>query len=360
MRTEDFDYDLPPHAIAQEPAARRDAARLLVDGGPDAPAVHATVADLAGFLEPADLLVVNTTRVLPARLRLRKVTGGAVEVLLVAALDDGGRRWRAMVRPSRRVAPGSVLHPWHPDGPELSVVVGAHLGDGLREVCLEGGGDAGSVADLLAGVGEVPLPPYVGAVPVDPDRYQTVYARRAASVAAPTAGLHLTEAVLGACADKGVGVAEVELDIGPGTFVPVTTDDVEDHTMHAEHYSVPAETQASIADVHARGGSVVAVGTTVVRALESWAATGEDVGDTALYLTPGYRFQVVDRLMTNFHLPRSTLLVLLEAFMGPRWRGVYADALARGYRFLSFGDAMVTDALDPPRHRLGPSPGELA
>jgi len=356
VRTEDFDYDLPSGAIAQEPTARREAARLLVDRGPDVPAVHATVADLAGFLNPGDLLVVNTTRVLPARLRLRKDTGGAVEVLLVAALDDGGRRWRAMVRPSGRVTPGTVLRPSHPDGTDLAVVVGAHLEGGLREVCLEGGGDAGGGAELLARVGEIPLPPYVGAVPVDPDRYQTVYARRPASVAAPTAGLHLTEAVLAACVERGVAMAEVELDIGPGTFVPVTADDIEDHTMHAEHYRVPVETQVRIADVHAQGASVVAVGTTVVRALESWAATGKSVGDTALYLTPGYRFQVVDRLMTNFHLPRSTLLVLLESFMGPRWRGVYAEALAHGYRFLSFGDAMVVEATDPPRRRSGRAP----
>jgi len=360
VRSDRFDYALPVAAIAQTPAPVRDGARLLVDVGTRQPPIHRTVADLAGLLQPGDLLVVNTTRVLPARLRLRKATGGAAEVLLVSPLDPDRARWRAMVRPGRRLPPGTRLTPGRPSvsgGGSLgaapshhegamqraefaafTVEVGDVLDDGQREVRLCGVADPDAA---IAALGEVPLPPYIEADLSDPERYQTVYADRATSVAAPTAGLHLTPAVLEACAERGVGFASVELDIGPGTFVPVTADRLADHRMHAERYGVPVATVEAIEATRAQGGSVVAVGTTVVRTLESWAHAGERQGETSLFITPGFEFAVVDRLLTNFHQPRSTLLVLLEAFMGPRWRDLYELALADGYRFLSFGDAML-------------------
>jgi len=198
----------------------------------------------------------------------------------------------------------------------------------------------------IAAAGIVPLPPYITTPASDPERYQTVFADRAGSVAAPTAGLHLTTEVLDGLAAAGVTVAGVELDIGPGTFVPVTTEDISDHVMHAECYRVPQATAEACTATAAAGGAVVAIGTTVVRTLESWHATGALTGETSLFITPGYEFGVVDRLMTNFHQPRSTLLVLLEAFMGPRWRDLYEVALAERYRFLSFGDAMLVDRFD--------------
>jgi len=344
VRTDRFDYDLPPAAIAQQPAARRDAARLLVDRGPGSTPDHRTVADLADLLAPGDLLVVNSTRVLPARLHLRKDTGGLAEVLLIAPVGGDGSVWRAMVRPARRLAPGTRLVPVTPPADTTlataAVEVGEDAGGGQRIVRLTGVDDP---QQFITSVGEVPLPPYITAPVADPDRYQTVFADRAASVAAPTAGLHLTDELLGRCVGRGVAVVSVELDIGPGTFVPVTAEEVEDHRMHAERYRVPPDVLEAVADVRRRGGAVVAVGTTVVRTLESWASTGATEGETDLFITPGFAFTVVDQLMTNFHQPRSTLLVLLESFMGPRWRELYADALDQGYRFLSFGDAMLVD-----------------
>lgn len=350
VRTAQFDYDLPDHAVAQVPLAERDHSRLLVDTGPGQEVQHRNVTDLPGLLHDGDLLVVNTTRVLPARLRLRKATGGAAEVLLVAPLDGHNRRWRAMVRPGRRLADGVELVLAEPErahgvgtptgsaSKDFTVVVGAHLRGGQREVEIKCDGDP---MDALQVVGEVPLPPYIHTPAGDPERYQTVFSERAASVAAPTAGLHLTDAVLEACVEAGVTIAGVELVIGPGTFVPLTTDTIDEHVMHHEQYRIPQATADLCRATTAAGAKVVAVGTTVVRSLETWAATGATEGDTALFITPGYEFAVVDRLLTNFHQPRSTLLVLLEAFVGPRWRQLYELALADHYRFLSFGDAML-------------------
>lgn len=344
MRADEFDYDLPPGLIAQEPRPTRDAAPLLVDLGEDLAPAHRRVADLPGLLDPGDLLVVNNTRVLPARLRLRKPTGGAAEVLLVAPSDGDPRRWRALVRPGRRLPPGTTLTPAVAPGDErlaaLRVEVGGELGAGQREVSILGVEDPGAAIEAL---GEVPLPPYITATTVDADRYQTVYADTPTSVAAPTAGLHLTTAVLDACGERRIELATVRLDIGPGTFVPVTAARVEDHRMHAERYRVPPETAQAVTACRSRGGRVVAVGTTVVRTLESWAHSGRCEGETDLFITPGFDFAVVDRLLTNFHQPRSTLLILLEAFMGPRWRELYGVAMASGYRFLSFGDAMLVN-----------------
>jgi S-adenosylmethionine:tRNA ribosyltransferase-isomerase len=333
MDLADFDYDLPESAIAQRPAEPRDAARLLVDCGRGGVA-HRTVADLPELVRPGDTVVVNTTRVLPARLRLRKSTGGEVEVLLLERLPSGG--WEALVRPGRRVKPGTVLHA----GPDLDVHVGADgPGDGTRLVDLR----VGPGVDELAALdrhGVVPLPPYITTALDDPERYQTVFADRPGSVAAPTAGLHLTAEVLDRCRAAGARVAPVELVVGMGTFRPMSAPKVEDHDMHAEHYRVPPETLDVCSEARSAGGRVVAVGTTTVRALESAALSGELAGRTELFIRRPWTWRVVDVLMTNFHLPRSSLLVLIDAFVGPRWRDLYAEALAAGYRFLSFGDAM--------------------
>jgi S-adenosylmethionine:tRNA ribosyltransferase-isomerase len=351
VETAAFDYELPEERIAQHPLAERDSARLLVDPGPGVAPVHRIVRDLPELLAPGDLLVLNTTRVLPARLHLRKPTGGAAEVLLLeqveAAPGDGTTVWEALVRPSRKLPPGTELRP--PSGADdLVVLTGADLGEGRRHVTLRADGD------LLAALerhGEMPLPPYITAPLADPERYQTVFSQHPGSAAAPTAGLHLTPEVLARLDQRGVRRAEVELVVGLGTFRPIATDAIEDHVMHAEQYRVPAETAEACAATRAAGGRVVAVGTTAVRALESAAVRGEPQGRTDLFITPGYEWQVVDRLLTNFHLPRSSLLVMIEAFVGPRWRELYADALAEGYRFLSFGDAMLLTRDDVPgRH----------
>lgn len=334
MDTAELDYPLPPAAIAQTPAEPRDAARLLVDGGPTGHLAHRRVRDLPELVGPDDLIVVNDTRVIPARLHLRKPSGGAVEVLLLERRPEGW--WEALVRPSRRVAPGTVLRA---DGHgELEVEVGEPVGDdGRRQVTVHGGADDDLA--VLAQVGEVPLPPYIHEPLTDPERYQTVYARTPGSVAAPTAGLHLTDDVLRRCREAGAEVATVDLVVGLGTFRPITAATVEDHPMHAERYRVPDATRALL-DGDRR---VLAVGTTVVRALESYAATGEAAGATRLFIRDGHPWAVVDRLLTNFHVPRSSLLALVRAFVGTRWRDLYAEALAEGYRFLSFGDAMLLE-----------------
>ncbi|MCC5953085.1 MAG: tRNA preQ1(34) S-adenosylmethionine ribosyltransferase-isomerase QueA [Acidimicrobiia bacterium] len=367
MRTDDVDYHLPPEAIAQQPAARRDQARLLVDRHRPEDPRHHVVADLPELLSPGDLLVRNTTRVLPARLLLRKATGGKAEVLLLEPTAPDRRRWAALVRPGRRLPPGTRLRADEHGLPapfgEVEVVVGEHLDDGQRVVEIEGLPPAGDPAgvdleDLLAAVGELPLPPYITEPLAEPDRYQTVFADRATSVAAPTAGLHLTDEVLARCVARGIGVADVELSVGLATFRPIAADDVDDHRMHTERYTVPATTLRRCAEVRSGGGAVVAIGTTVVRALESAALTeptndapdeaADVVASTDLFIRPGHRFALVDRLLTNFHLPRSSLLVLLEAFVGERWRHLYDVALAEGYRFLSFGDAMLVDRAEWP------------
>lgn len=325
MRTDDFDYGLPEAAIAQHPIEPRDRARLLDATGEVA--VHRTVADLPILVGPGDVVVVNATKVLPARLHLKKDTGGAVEVLLLEELADGS--WEALVRPGRKVAPGTRLTA----DDDLTIIVHERLEDGRRRVEVES-------SDLLAALdrhGEMPLPPYIHETLDDPDRYQTVYAQRPGSVAAPTAGLHLTATVMDKIRAAGATIATVDLWVGLGTFRPITVDDIADHVMHSERYEIPVETQQAIASAD----RVVAIGTTTVRALEASARSGNASGRTDLYLTPGEQFAVVDVLLTNFHLPRSSLLVLVEAFVGPGWRDLYATALAQGYRFLSFGDAML-------------------
>jgi len=317
------DYELPQTAIAQVPAARRDQARLLV--ALDETVRHLRVADLPGLLGPGDVLVVNTSRVVPARLALHKDSGGAAEVLLLEPVPGRPSCFQALVRPGRRLPPGTVLY----SGPRAVVEVGERRADGSREV--------NSLVDDLGAFGALALPPYIHHPLEDPERYQTVYARRPGSVAAPTAGLHLTEPVLDECRRRGVEVATLDLAVGLGTFRPIKAARVEEHAMHSERYSIDPSTWEACRAAR----RVVAVGTTTLRALESAAASGLLEGRTELFIRPGHHFRTVDVLLTNFHQPRSTLLVLLEAFAGPRWRDLYAVALGEGYRFLSFGDAMI-------------------
>jgi len=323
---DDIDYLLPSALIAQTPLLERDQARLLVDRGDSIE--HRQVMELPDLLQPGDLLVVNDTRVLPARIPLRRPTGGAAEVLLLEALDEGS--WEALVRPSKKVSPGTRLVT---DG--FAVDVGEDLGEGRRVVRPDSGDRP--LLDVLAEVGLPPLPPYIEEQIDDPERYQTVFADRPLSSAAPTAGLHLTDAVIARLGERGIGIATVELAVGLDTFRPVQVDRLDDHVMHSEWYSVP---QATIEKV-AAAKRVVAVGTTSVRALETWGTTGLPEGRSRIFIRRPYEWSVVDVLMTNFHLPRSTLLCLVDAFVGPRWRDLYAEALAEDYRFLSFGDAML-------------------
>ena len=345
METAAFDYELPPERVAQVPLEPRDAAKLLVDGGPGTEPTHRFVRDLPDLLEPADLVVVNDTRVLPARLHLRRASGGAAEVLLLERRgSDPVAGWQALVRPSRKLAPGERLAPADGSG-SMVVEVLDDLGEGRRVVRLHAptgrAWDRAEELDAIGAVGEMPLPPYITERLDDADRYQTVYAREPGSAAAPTAGLHLTTGLLQRIEDRGVAVLPVELQVGLDTFRPITTDQVEDHAMHTERYHVPAETWAAVEATRAAGGRVVVVGTTALRALESAAVRGELEGRTDLFIRGAHDFAVVDLLLTNFHLPRSSLLVLIDALVGPRWRRLYGDALAADYRFLSFGDAML-------------------
>lgn len=334
LPTAEFDYELPASSIAQHPVEPRDNARLLVAGPP---VEHHTVADLPSLLAPGDLLVVNDTKVLPARLHLQKSTGGKVEVLLLeptgntgATSVGQGSEWQALVRPGKRLRVGTLLEL----GGHAVVEVTGQLDDGRRLVTM-------LVDDLLEQAGQMPLPPYITEPLADPDRYQTVYARTPGSVAAPTAGLHLTEKVFAELEANGIGVATIDLKVGLGTFRPITAESVGDHEMHRETYRVEPDVWARILDAD----RVVAVGTTVVRTLESIAVSGDLDGPTELFISRGYQWQVVDRLLTNFHVPRSSLLVLVDALVGPSWKALYREALEEGYRFLSFGDAMLLDRL---------------
>ena len=326
MRTSELDYDLPPGAIAQTPVEPRDSARLLV--AVDEGVEHRHIRDVPELVGPGDVLVLNDTRVFPARLLLQRKTGGIAEVLLLEQLASGDE-WTALARPSRRLRAGEVLC-----AGERSVVE-----------LLDMDADGSWVVRLLVGraqldeIGVTPLPPYIEKALPDDDRYQTVYARPdARSVAAPTAGLHLTAPLLDACLRRGATIERLDLTVGIATFRPIAAESVEDHVMHAEAYDVPDSTLEACA----RAERVIAVGTTTLRALES-AARGPRSGRTDLFITAGFEFRVVDTLLTNFHLPRSSLLALLHAFVGDRWRSLYEEALREGYRFLSFGDAMLVD-----------------
>jgi S-adenosylmethionine:tRNA ribosyltransferase-isomerase len=332
VRIADFDYELPDERIAQTPVEPRDSAQLLVDRG-SAPPEHRRVGDLPELLRDGDLLVVNETRVIPARLRLRRATGGAAEVLLLEPWDADRRTWDALVRPGGKLRVGEVLY--DDEVPLVRVGERTPAGDTFWVELI---GDDDPVV-LLDRHGEMPLPPYIGERLGDPDRYQTVFAREPGSAAASTAGLHFTSELLGRLGERGIRTTTVELVVGLDTFQPISTDDPLEHPMHTERYRVPPETMQACRDAE----RVVAVGTTAVRALESAARSGELSGRTDLFIHRGFDWQVVDVMMTNFHLPRTTLLMMIDAFVGPRWRSLYETALADDYRFLSFGDAMLLD-----------------
>ena len=332
MRLSDFDYELAVEAIAQTPLEPRDSARLLVDRGDRKPE-HFHVSDLPNLLRADDLLVLNETKVIPARLRLRRRTGGAAEVLLLEPSDPSRRLWEALVRPGKKIQVGEELVV----GDKAVVRIGERTKAGdTFWVELLGDEDPLRILDAL---GEMPLPPYIRTRLADPGRYQTVFAREPGSAAAPTAGLHFTPELFDRLENIGVNTAVVELIVGLDTFQPISTDNPLDHTMHTERYHVPEETMKACTEAR----RVVAVGTTAVRALESAVKFGSLSGRTDLFIHRGFDWQVVDLLMTNFHLPRTTLLMMIDAFVGHRWRDQYAQALAEGYRFLSFGDAMLLD-----------------
>jgi S-adenosylmethionine:tRNA ribosyltransferase-isomerase len=338
LRTDDFDYPLPAGRIAQEPLAERDASRLLQvreDGGLE----DRSFTELPELLREKDLLVANETRVRRARLRGRDEGGRSVELLVLERRPEGS--YLCLAKPGRLAAPGAVIR----IGPHLSATVsgpsGAHPGG--RWVTFDTS-DADAAIELA---GTAPLPPYIRTELRDPDRYQTVYATGTAdSAAAPTAGLHFTPRVMERLRARGIGWTTLRLDVGLATFSPIRSESVEDHPMHEEQYTLTGETVAAIERTRRAGGRVIAIGTTVVRVLETCAGDGDvpraGTGRTKLFIRPGHRFAVVDGLVTNFHQPRSSLLVLLAAFIGEdRWRDAYAHALRGEYRFLSLGDCML-------------------
>ena len=328
-----FDYDLPLEAIAQAAIEPRDAARLLVAGSLD----DRLFTDLPGLLDPGDLVVVNNTRVRPARVFARKETGGAVEVLLTKRIDE--IRWEALVRPARRIRAGTEMSA---DALTMTVVTEPDRGVVIVEIAADD-----DVDDVLVEIGEVPLPPYFHGTLDDDERYQTMFARATGSAAAPTAALHFTPAVVDALHSRDVHIAEVELDVGLDTFRPMGEGSITDHEMHRERYTVPGATAEAVTEAKQRGSRVVAVGTTVVRTLETAAGVDGHLqpgsGSTELFITPGYEPRVIDAVVTNFHAPRTTLIVMIAALIGPRWRDVYDHAIETGYRFLSFGDAMYIE-----------------
>jgi S-adenosylmethionine:tRNA ribosyltransferase-isomerase len=339
MRRQDFTYALPEALIAQQPLAERTASRLLYLPAAG-PRQDLRFADLPALLRAGDLLLLNDTRVIPARLRGRRDTGGRVEALLER--QTGERTALAQLRASKALKPGARLE-FAGGGQRVGASVGGRQGE-FFELTFDR-----PFADWLDAIGELPLPPYIArpAGAEDAQRYQTVYGRAPGAVAAPTAGLHFDEALLAQLRGKGVEVGAVTLHVGAGTFKPVRVDDLAEHRMHAERVHVSAQVCAQVAATRARGGRVVAVGTTVVRSLESAAAGGELApfdGETRLFITPGYDFRVVDVLITNFHLPESTLLMLVCAFGGyEAVMAAYRHAVEQGYRFFSYGDAMLLE-----------------
>lgn len=342
MRLEDFDFDLPAELIAQFPPPNRGDSRLLTldaQGVPGDRGFH----ELSELVTPSDLLVFNDTRVIKARLNGHKQTGGKVELLIERVLD--ARRALAMVRASHAPRPGSRIAGW--ESGDIEVI--ERRGD-LYELAFPA---ACTVAEFLERHGALPLPPYIErpAGADDDSRYQTVYAREPGAVAAPTAGLHFDQAMLDRLAQRGVARAFVTLHVGAGTFQPVRVERVDDHRMHAERYWIPESTREAVERTHLHGGRVIAVGTTSLRALESAARDGQlraGSGETDLFITPGFRFRVVDALVTNFHLPRSTLLMLVAAFAGlAPILAAYRHAVAHRYRFFSYGDAMFVARAEP-------------
>lgn len=344
METRDFDFDLPESSIAQRAAPRGESRLLVLDR--EGAERHRRISDLPRLLRPGDLLVLNDTRVIPARLHGHRrlpsgEAGGRMEILLVERTGD--REWQALARPGKRARPGTVIA--FEDG--LTCEVLERRDDGRVRLRF-----SEPVEGHLDRLGHIPLPPYIHREDDDADRerYQTVYARRPGAIAAPTAGLHFTEALLREIEAAGIATATVTLHVGIGTFKPVTAERVEEHRMESERWEIGEETAAAIRKAREQGGRIVAVGTTVVRTLESAALKSEDgeiragSGATELFITPGFRFRAVDVLLTNFHLPRSTLLMLVSAFAGrERVLAAYAEAVREGYRFYSYGDAMLAE-----------------
>ncbi len=344
MRVADFSFELPESLIAHYPQAQRSGCRLLSLNGPDGELSHGIFTDLLDKLTPGDLLVFNNTRVIPARVFGRKVSGGKIEVLVERMLDD--HRVLAHVRASKAPKPGAELL-LGDDESVKATMVARH--DALFELQFD---DERAVLDILNAVGHMPLPPYIDRPDEDADRelYQTVYSQRPGAVAAPTAGLHFDQPMLDALREKGIETAFVTLHVGAGTFQPVRVDSIEDHIMHAEYAEVPQDVVDAVLACKARGNRVVAVGTTSVRSLESAAQAAQAAqdaliapffDDTKIFIFPGYQYQVIDALVTNFHLPESTLIMLVSAFAGYRnTMHAYQQAVAEQYRFFSYGDAM--------------------
>ena len=344
----DFDFELPPELVAQHPAAERSASRLL-DGRDNTAAapVDRIFRELPGLLRAGDLRVFNDTKVVKARLFGEKTSGGKVELLVERVLP--GNQVAAHMRVSKKPEPGATINLVGGDGFRATLLGRWPDADGplFRFVLSNDAGD--DPYTLMERHGHVPLPPYITHTDSAEDaaRYQTVFARAPGAVAAPTAALHFDEALLATLDAQGVQRASVTLHVGAGTFQPVKTENIAEHRMHSEWYDVPPATQQAIADCRARGGRVVAVGTTTVRTLESWAASGLAQGDTQIFITPGFAFQVVDVLITNFHLPKSTLMMLVSAFAGyEHIMALYRHAIAQQYRFFSYGDAMLLERSD--------------
>ena len=334
MKTAEFDYALPEELIAQHPLPKRSASRLLHLHGASGVVEDLRFLDLPRLISPSDLIVLNDTRVVKARLFGRKQTGGRIEVFIERVVAE--HEALALMRSGHSPHPGYRL--WLGDGVEAEVL--AREDDLYRVRFSE------PVADVMERCGNVPLPPYIRHTPnaADIERYQTVFAEKEGAVAAPTAGLHFDRAMLERLESQGTRIARVTLHVGAGTFQPVRCDDVEQHRMHSERYDVPQATRDAIAAVEKTGGRVLAVGTTALRALEAWAKSGVCSGDTDLFIHPGFEFRVVDRLLTNFHLPKSSLLMLVSAFAGfANVRRAYEHAIRRRYRFFSYGDAMLVE-----------------
>ena len=336
MKTAEFDYPLPEELIAQHPAAERGASRLLHLNGANAAIEDLRFTDFPRLISPSDLIVLNDTRVIKARLFGRKATGGKVEVFVERIVAE--REALALIRSG---------HPPHP-GYKLIVGDGVEVEVLSREEDLYRVRFSEPVAGALERCGNVPLPPYIRhpADSTDAERYQTVFAEKEGAVAAPTAGLHFDRAMLQAVRERGAEIAKITLHVGSGTFQPVRSENLEEHRMHSERYEVPQATVEAISKATASGGRVLAIGTTALRALESWARTGAVGGETDLFIYPGFAFRVVDRLLTNFHLPKSSLLMLVSAFAGmDNIRKAYAHAIELRYRFFSYGDAMLIERL---------------
>ncbi len=331
MELSDIDYDLPEGLIAQKPIEPRDSARLLTDV--DAAGIrHLSVGDLHTLVRPGDVIVVNDTRVLPARLALNRKTGGAAEVLLLEQRSPDGRLWEAMVKPARKLKEGELLEYFG----KRVVRIGPRTEAGDTFVVEITDDDP---LALIQRIGAMPLPPYIRGSLKDNERYQTVYSRRAASAAAPTAGLHFTPELMQKVQDAGARIERVELIVGLDTFKPISTDNPLDHVIHSEYFHV----EPSVLQACKEAERVIAIGTTATRALESSETFGEESGRTSLFITPGYEWKIVDTMLTNFHMPKTSLLLMIESFVGRRWRDLYAEAIEEKYRFLSFGDAMLID-----------------